>query len=81
MTVDAAGIPHEEGKALARLRAATNAPIFSYTDAFLGEGIVGGPLIAISSVGRKAAEAAARILGAEVPGDIYATHRLYSAEV
>jgi hypothetical protein len=48
MTVDAAGIPHEEGKALARLRAATNAPIFSYTDAFLGDGIVGGPLISIS---------------------------------
>jgi hypothetical protein len=70
MTVDAAGIPHEEGKALARLRAATNAPIFSYTDAFLGDGIVGGPLISISSVGQKAADAAARILGGEVPGDI-----------
>jgi signal transduction histidine kinase/ABC-type uncharacterized transport system substrate-binding protein len=70
MTVDAAGIPHEEGKALARLRAATNAPIFSYTDAFLGDGIVGGPLIAISFVGQKAAEAAARILRGEVPGNI-----------
>jgi signal transduction histidine kinase len=42
----------------------------SYIDPFLGNGIVGGPLISISSVGRQAASAAARILRGEVPGDI-----------
>ena len=49
LSVDAAGVPHEEGKAMARLRAVTNAPIFSYNDVFLGQGIVGGPLISIAS--------------------------------
>jgi signal transduction histidine kinase len=70
LTVDAAGVPHEEGKAMARLRAVTNAPIFSYSDAFLGKGIVGGPLISISSVSREAAGAAVRILRGEAPSDI-----------
>jgi signal transduction histidine kinase len=81
LTVDAAGVPHEEGKAMARLRAVTNAPIFSYSDAFLGKGIVGGPLISIASVGREAAGAAVRILRGEAPSDFksspirYATPR------
>jgi signal transduction histidine kinase len=70
LSVDAAGVPHEEGKAMDRLRTVTNAPIFSYSDVFLGRGIVGGPLISISSVGRQAASAAVRILGGEAPGDI-----------
>jgi signal transduction histidine kinase/ABC-type uncharacterized transport system substrate-binding protein len=70
LSVDAAGVPHEEGKAMDRLRAVTNAPIFSYSDVFLGRGIVGGPMISISSVGRQAASAAVRILGGEAPGDI-----------
>src|SRR5579862_7158952 len=39
------GITEDEDVALARLHAAANAPIFSYTDAYLGKGIVGGPLI------------------------------------
>jgi signal transduction histidine kinase len=70
LTVDAAGVPHEEGKAMARLRAVTNAPIFGYSDAFLGKGIVGGPLISISSVSGEAAGAAVRILRGEAPSDI-----------
>ena len=70
LSVDAAGVPHEEGKAMARLRAVTNAPIFSYNDVFLGQGIVGGPLISIASVGQQAASAAVRILNGEAPGDI-----------
>jgi signal transduction histidine kinase len=79
LTVDAAGVPYEEGKAIARLRAVTDAPIFSYTDAFFGTGIVGGPMISIASVGRKAAGAAARILDGEVPGDINTPPIMYSA--
>jgi signal transduction histidine kinase/ABC-type uncharacterized transport system substrate-binding protein len=70
LSVDAAGVPHEEGKALARLRAVTSAPIFSYSDVFLGQGIVGGPLISISSAGQQAAGAALRILHGEAPGEI-----------
>ncbi len=70
LSVDAAGVPHEEGKAMDRLRTVTNAPIFSYSDVFLGRGIVGGPMISISSVGRQAASAAVRVLGGEAPGDI-----------
>jgi signal transduction histidine kinase len=68
-SVDAAGVPHEEGM-LARLHAVANAPIFSHSDAFFGQGIVGGPLIPISPVGRQAASVAVRILGGEAPGDI-----------
>ena len=70
LSVDAAGVPHEEGKAMARLRAVTNAPIFGYNDVFLGQGIVGGPLISVSSIGQQAASAAVRILGGEAPRDI-----------
>ena len=48
MIVDAAGVVHEEGKALARLHAVANAPIFSYTDAFFGFEIVGGPHVPVA---------------------------------
>jgi hypothetical protein len=44
LSVDAAGVPQEEGSALVRLRAVMTAPIFGHTDAFFGRGIVGGPL-------------------------------------
>jgi hypothetical protein len=44
MFVDAAGVVHEGGKALARLHAVANAPIFSYDDSFFGRAIVGGPI-------------------------------------
>jgi signal transduction histidine kinase len=72
LSVDAAGVPHEEGRAMARLRAVTNAPIFGYSDVFLGQGIVGGPLISVSSVGERAAGAAVRILGGAPPASINA---------
>jgi signal transduction histidine kinase len=71
MIVDAAGVVHDEGTALTRLRAATAAPIFSYTDAFFGGGeIVGGPHVPVLDAGRKVAEVAVRILNGEKPGDI-----------
>ena len=68
--VDAAGVSHEEVKSLRRLRAAANAPIFSYLDAYLGDVIVGGPLLSMDDWGEKTADVAMRILGGEVPGDI-----------
>ncbi len=70
LSVDAAGVPHEEGKAMARLRAVTNAPVFGYNGVFLGQGIVGGPLISVLSIGQQAASAAVRILHGEAPGEI-----------
>jgi signal transduction histidine kinase len=70
LSVDAAGVPHEETKALRKLRAAANAPIFSYSDAFFGDGIVGGPLLRVEDVGRQAANVAMRILAGEAPGGI-----------
>jgi signal transduction histidine kinase len=70
MIVDAAGAWHEEGQALSRLHAVANAPIFSYTDAFFGGEIVGGPHIPVLEHGSKVAEVAIRILNGEPPSDI-----------
>jgi signal transduction histidine kinase len=70
MIVDAAGVVHEEGRALTRLHAVANAPIFSYTDAFFGREIVGGPHVPVLEHGRQVAAAAVRILGGEKAGDI-----------
>jgi signal transduction histidine kinase len=70
LSVDAAGVAHEEAKAFRELHAAANAPIFSHGDAFFGDGIVGGPLGSIENVGRQAAGVAVRILGGEAPGNI-----------
>ncbi len=70
LSVDAAGIPHEEDKALAAIRAVANAPVFSYLDAYLGRGIVGGPLLSTDDMGRKGAAAAIRLLRGERPQDV-----------
>jgi signal transduction histidine kinase len=70
MIVDAAGVVHEEGKALAKLHAVANAPIFSYTDAFFGREIVGGPHVPVVEHGQRVGEIAVRILGGEKAGDI-----------
>ncbi|MGZ9130658.1 MAG: sensor histidine kinase, partial [Candidatus Binatia bacterium] len=70
LSVDAAGIAHEEARAIARLHAVSNAPVFSYIDAFFGEGIVGGPMAVIANVGRQAAGVAVRVLAGEAPGSI-----------
>jgi signal transduction histidine kinase len=59
------GIPQDEDTALAQLHAAANAPMFSYTDAYLGKGIVGGPLISGEEQGRKTISVAARLLAGE----------------
>jgi ABC-type uncharacterized transport system substrate-binding protein len=70
MLVDAAGIVHEEGKALKRLHDAANAPIFGYYENNIGEGVVGGPYIPIPETGRRTAEVAVRILRGEKAGGI-----------
>jgi signal transduction histidine kinase len=70
LRVDAAGVPLDRDLVLPKLRSATNAPIFSYIDSYLGSGIVGGPMLSSEEVGRRMAEAAVRILGGESPGDL-----------
>ncbi|MGE3703061.1 MAG: ATP-binding protein [Hyphomicrobiaceae bacterium] len=68
--MDAVGIPLDQERALRRLREVANAPIFSYVDSYLGQGIVGGRLVSSLDVGRRIAEVAIRVLGGESPGDI-----------
>ena len=70
MNVDAAGVVHEQDKALRRLHAIANAPIFSFNDTSFGDGIVGGPMHSVSEGSRLTASVAIRILGGEKAGDI-----------
>src|SRR5207247_2829264 len=70
LVVDAAGVAHEEGKALAALHGVANAPIFAAFDPFLGQGIVGGPLTIIADLSRRSSSVAVRIMGGETRGAI-----------
>ena len=65
--VDADGVPYEGEQVLAEISANANAPTFSYVDAFLGRGIVGGPLLSLSAISLRTAEVAVRILAGELP--------------
>ena len=69
LVVDAAGIPHERLEALAELRKASKAPIFSLFENELGQGVVGGPYLAQSRTGREAARAALFSLSAPAPAE------------
>lgn len=70
MIVDAAGVTHEEGKALTQLHAVANAPIFTYTDAFFGREIVGGPHVPVAGAAQQVAAAAMRLLSGANPQDV-----------
>ncbi len=70
MIVDAAGVVHEDGTALEQLHAVASAPIFSYTDAFFGHGIVGGPLVPVLDIAQQVASVSVRIFGGEKAGSI-----------
>jgi signal transduction histidine kinase len=70
LAIDAAGVPHEEQKALTKLNAVSNSPIFSYSDSFFGHGIVGGPLLSVQDYSRDTANIAVRLLRGEAPSDI-----------
>jgi len=70
MSVDAAGIVFEGDFALRSLRAAANAPIFSYQEAFFGSGTVGGPMQLTGETSGRTVEAVIRILGGEKPAAI-----------
>src|SRR5882757_2004833 len=70
MIIDAAGVAHEGDRALTKLYAAANAPIFTHDDAFFGKEIIGGPMHSALGGSRRAMAVAMRILGGERPGDI-----------
>jgi signal transduction histidine kinase len=73
LSVDAAGVAHEEAKAMGRLHTVANAPMFTHSDVFFGQGIVGGPMSIVADVSRQAASVAVRILRGEAPGAIKTT--------
>ena len=70
LRVDAAGVPLDKDRVLPRLHEASSAPIFSYVDSYLGQGIVGGPLLSSQELGERIAAAAIRILNGEPAGSI-----------
>jgi len=81
LTIDAGGIPHIQGQALAALREVANAPIFGFGDYEMGHGIVGGPLNPTDALGRRAAGVGVRILKGEKPSDIKTPPMKFGAPV
>jgi signal transduction histidine kinase len=67
LLVDESGVPYAPGTAFDDLRRRARVPLFSWSDGFMGRGIVGGPLVPLARVGREAARAAVRILEGERP--------------
>jgi len=65
--VDAKGVSHDEARVLRDLHAVANAPIFGILGYQLGQGIVGGPLLAIDRLSRNSAGVALRIMDGESP--------------
>lgn len=55
------------------LRQATDLPLYSFWGIYLGQGIVGGPLVSARAQGELAATMALRILGGEAAGSIPVT--------
>ena len=70
LLVDAAGVPHEQERALEILHSEANAPIFGLFDSQLGRGILGGPLYPTQEVSRESVRLALRILEGESPGSM-----------
>jgi hypothetical protein len=68
--MDAAGVPHEELKALEQLCSVANAPVFGTEEEQLGYGIIGGSLTSGRALGLETARLAARILRGEPPGSM-----------
>lgn len=70
MIVDGAGVAHEGDRALTRLYAAANAPIFTTDQAFFGREIIGGPMHSPAGLAGRVSAVAMRILGGEKAGSI-----------
>jgi signal transduction histidine kinase len=70
LLMDAAGVPHEQLRALEQLCAVANAPVLGTEEEQLGLGIFGGSLTSGRTLGVETARLAARILRGEQPGSI-----------
>lgn len=68
--VDARGRSFVPRAVLQSLAAHTEAPLFGPYEMYMGNGIVGGPLISLHLQGKKAAELALRLLGGQSPKDV-----------
>ena len=68
--VDGAGEAFIPRDVVANLAAVANAPIYSFWDALLGEGIVGGYLSSAEAMGKQVAETTLEILAGADPADI-----------
>lgn len=64
---DVAGAPYPDHDALEYLRPHASAPMFGFSKEQLGRGIVGGPLVDMGEIGRRAGMAAAEILAGNPP--------------
>jgi signal transduction histidine kinase len=64
------GIPQDEDRAFAQLYTAATAPMFSFTDVYLGKGIVGGPLVSEPELSRRITAAVLAILAGERPAQL-----------
>jgi PAS domain S-box-containing protein len=67
---DAAGNRFTPQEALDQFASASRVPIYGFYDTYLGHGIVGGSMVTFEEIGRKAAQAASRILAGESPHDV-----------
>jgi signal transduction histidine kinase len=70
LSEDASGVPYSQDRALERMREVATVPMFGMGDYQLGRGIVGGPLMQTSTLGKEAAEVGLGILRGEAPGSI-----------
>jgi len=70
ISTDVPGMPQDTRATIALLHEVANAPLFTFIDTYMGEGIVGGPMITKQDLDRNAGIAAARILAGESPARV-----------
>jgi len=70
LIADAKGIPYDQQRALDRLHAVANSPIFGVADYHFPHGIVGGPMFSTLELGRRATGIALRMLNGEPPSTL-----------
>ena len=64
---DGAGQPHEPYDVVGRISASANAPVFGFTDQYVGRGIVGGQVYGFGTQGEEAAGLVLKILAGQKP--------------
>ena len=67
---DGAGKSFVPREALSLISRASKVPVFSFTESYLGFGIVGGRLVSFKEHGREAANLTLRVMGGESPASI-----------